>query len=68
MEFSLKPVILAGGLTPENVRAAIIKVRPAGVDAHTGLEGPDGRKDPALVAKFVSEARKAFRLIERGVE
>jgi phosphoribosylanthranilate isomerase len=63
-ELSPKPVILAGGLTPENVRAAITKVRPAGVDAHTGVEGPDGRKDPALVAEFIFEARRAFRLIE----
>jgi phosphoribosylanthranilate isomerase len=65
VEFSPKPVVLAGGLTPENVRAAIIKVRPAGVDAHTSLEGPDGSKDPALVAKFVSEARQAFKLIRQ---
>jgi len=64
VEFSPKPVILAGGLTPENVRSAINKVRPVGVDAHTGVEDSDGRKDSALVAKFISEARQAFRLIE----
>lgn len=57
---SPKPLMMAGGLNPENVGAAIRAVRPAAVDAHTGLEGPDGRKDRAKVAKFVAEARRAF--------
>jgi phosphoribosylanthranilate isomerase len=60
VDLSLRPVILAGGLNPENVRKAIAHVRPAGVDAHTGVEGPDGRKDAALVGAFVREARAAF--------
>jgi phosphoribosylanthranilate isomerase len=55
-----RPVILAGGLHPGNVARAIREVRPAGVDAHTGVEGTDGRKDPALVHAFVREAREAF--------
>jgi phosphoribosylanthranilate isomerase len=54
-----RPVILAGGLHPGNVAQAIREVRPAGVDAHTGVEGRDGRKDPALVRAFVREAREA---------
>ncbi|WP_411152313.1 phosphoribosylanthranilate isomerase [Streptomyces sp. A30] len=57
---SPKPLMMAGGLNPENVADAIRTVRPAAVDAHTGLEGPDGRKDRAKVAKFVTEARRAF--------
>jgi phosphoribosylanthranilate isomerase len=57
---SPKPLMMAGGLNPENVADAIRAVRPAAVDAHTGLEGPDGRKDRAKVAKFVAESRKAF--------
>lgn len=57
---SPKPLMLAGGLTPDNVGAAIRAVEPAGVDAHTGLEGPDGRKDRGKVAAFVAEARHAF--------
>lgn len=57
---SPKPLMMAGGLNPENVGDAIRAVRPAAVDAHTGLEGPDGRKDRAKVAKFVVEARRAF--------
>ena len=57
---SPKPVILAGGLTPENVRQAILTVRPAGVDAHTGVEGADGRKDAQKVKAFVKAAREGF--------
>ncbi|MDQ2696834.1 MAG: phosphoribosylanthranilate isomerase [Pseudomonadota bacterium] len=60
VELSPRPVILAGGLTPENVEEAIRRVRPAGVDAHTGLEGRDGRKDPVRVAAFVERARAGF--------
>lgn len=57
---SPRPVLLAGGLVPGNVARAIHAVRPAGVDAHTGVEGPDGRKDPARVRAFVIAARAAF--------
>lgn len=57
---SPKPVILAGGLTPDNVRQAVKTVRPAGVDAHTGLEGPDGRKDPELCRAFLADALAAM--------
>jgi len=60
---STRPVILAGGLRPTNVAEAIGRVRPAGVDAHTGVEGADGRKRRDLVAAFVDEARRAFRSV-----
>jgi phosphoribosylanthranilate isomerase len=63
---SARPVILAGGLNPSNVRQAILTVRPAGVDAHTGVEGPDGRKEDACVRAFVREAMEVFALI--GIE
>jgi phosphoribosylanthranilate isomerase len=60
---SSRPVILAGGLHPGNVRAAILEVRPAGVDSHTGLEDASGRKSEQKVKQFVAEARAAFQLM-----
>ena len=57
---SPRPVILAGGLTADNVAAGIARVRPAGVDSHTGVEGPDGRKQRDIVARFVANAREAL--------
>ena len=54
---SLKvPVILAGGLNPGNVVAAIEMVRPYAVDASSGLE-TGGKKDPQKIISFVSEVR-----------
>ena len=60
VELSARPVILAGGLTPANVRQAISLVRPAGVDVHTGVEDATGRKDRARMLAFVAEASAAF--------
>ncbi|GAA2965953.1 phosphoribosylanthranilate isomerase [Actinokineospora diospyrosa] len=64
---SPRPLMLAGGLTPDNVAAAIEKVRPAAVDAHTGLENATRRKDRLKVRKFVTESRKAFAHIAAQV-
>jgi len=61
VELSPKPVILAGGLTPANVRRAIAEVRPGGVDVHTGVEDASGRKSRRKVLAFVEEARAGFR-------
>ena len=55
-----RPLILAGGLTPENVRAAIRQVQPAGVDTHTGIEDAAGAKDPDRVRRFLAAARAGF--------
>lgn len=60
VERSPKPILLAGGLTPANVGEGIRIVRPAGVDAHTGLENSSGRKDETLVREFVKNAKAAF--------
>lgn len=57
-----RPLILAGGLTADNVAQAVALVRPAGVDAHTGLENAAGDKDEGLVRRFVAEARAALAL------
>jgi phosphoribosylanthranilate isomerase len=57
---SPKPIIIAGGLNPSNVRQAILNIKPAGVDVHTGVESPDGRKDYKLVKEFISEVKGAF--------
>lgn len=52
-----KKLILAGGLTPENVGAAIEQVRPWGVDVSTGVERAPGHKDASKVMRFVSAAK-----------
>jgi len=57
---SRNPVILAGGLNPDNIASAIRVVHPWGVDCHTGVEGCDGRKDYGLVRAFVLNAQAAF--------
>lgn len=62
------PVILAGGLSPDNVQEAILEVRPAGVDAHTGLEDGSGRKSEEKVRRFVVEAKEAFRKMRNTVD
>lgn len=64
VEFSDRPVVLAGGLTPENVKQAILEVRPNGVDSHTGVEDATGRKSQEKVKKFLSEAKEAFELVK----
>lgn len=58
---SSKPVILAGGLKPSNIEEAIERVKPYGVDCHTGVENSEGFKDPSLVQDFIERARAALK-------
>jgi len=60
-------LLLAGGLTPENVSEAIRRVRPWGVDVATGVESGPGRKDPRKLRRFIENARGGEAELEEPV-
>lgn len=57
VESTSLPVILAGGLNPDNVAEAVKKVRPFGVDVNSGVSNPDGTKNLEKVRLFVEGAK-----------
>jgi len=59
-----RPLVLAGGLRPENVGRAIGQVRPFGVDTASGVELEPGRKSPKATLAFVASARAAAEALQ----
>jgi phosphoribosylanthranilate isomerase len=54
-------IILAGGLNPENAAAAVRKIKPLAVDVSSGVEHPEGGKDPARMEQFIKQVKEADR-------
>ena len=63
ISLSKRPVILAGGLGPENVYESILYTGPSGVDVHTGIEDQEGNKDKEKTKRFVRNAQTGFRAL-----
>lgn len=61
------PIVLAGGLKPENVSEAIRRVQPLGVDVSSGVE-VDGTKNIALIQAFVRQAKIAFEELDQSIK
>ena len=59
-----KPIILAGGMTADNVGEAVARVRPFAVDVSSGVEAAPGRKDHAKLKAFIRAVRDADRFLD----
>jgi phosphoribosylanthranilate isomerase len=63
-ELSLhRKVVIAGGLTPDNVNEALEVLNPFGVDVVSGVEALPGKKDPEKVRAFVQRVREADKKV-----
>jgi len=62
---AVKPIILAGGLRPENVREAVRTVMPYGLDVCSGVESAPGKKDPGKLERFMNEVRDVCNSLPR---
>ncbi|GAX13630.1 anthranilate synthase / indole-3-glycerol phosphate synthase / phosphoribosylanthranilate isomerase [Fistulifera solaris] len=60
------PVLVAGGLTPDNVADCVASTRPFGVDVSSGVEASKGIKDHVAVEQFLQQSRQAARDANRG--
>lgn len=61
-------IILAGGLTPDNIGTAIAQLQPYGVDVSSGVEKSPGKKDTNKIYSFVRQVRKANLITEKNAE
>jgi phosphoribosylanthranilate isomerase len=57
------PILLAGGITPENVERAILEVKPFGIDVASGVEMRPGKKDPGRIRALMRAVEQAQRKI-----
>ena len=62
-----RPIILAGGLRPENVAEAILAVRPYAVDVASGVESKPGKKDHRKMREFFAEVERANKELNKQI-